>query len=82
MKRGKQNIVSFCSQWNEEKNNYDSLKMINDFLDYIGNNNLYINQIIRWTDNEIKALVEEKTYDKDFLCDLEGIENLIEENQQ
>lgn len=80
MKRGKQNIVSFCSQWNEEKNNYDSLKMINDFLDYIGNNNLYINQIIRWTDNEIKALVEEKTYDKDFLCDLEGIENLIEEN--
>lgn len=80
MKRGKQNIVSFCSQWNEEKNNYDSLKMINDFLDYIGNNNLYINQIIRWTDNEIKALVEEKTHDKDFLCDLEGIENLIEEN--
>lgn len=80
MKRGKQNIVSFCSQWDEEKKNYDSLKMINDFLDYIGNNNLYINQIIRWTDNEIKALVEEKTYDKDFLCDLEGIENLIEEN--
>jgi hypothetical protein len=80
MKRGKQNIVSFCSQWDEEKKNYDSLKMINDFLDYIGNNNLYINQIIRWTDSEIKALVEEKN--EDFVYDLEGIENLIKENQQ
>lgn len=75
MKRGKQNIVSFRSQWDEEKNNYDSLKMINDFLDYIGNNNLYINQIIRWTDWEIKALVEEKN--EDFVYDLEVIENLI-----
>ena len=82
MKRGKQLLITFNSKWNENEQKYDTLKMVEDLLDYVGKNNLYINQIIRWTDCEIKALVEETINHEDFLYDFEGIGNLIKENKQ
>ena len=72
--KGKQDVITFNVKWDEHKKIYDNMKMINDFLDYVGDNNLYINQIIRWNDTQIVALVEEKDF-KDI--SLEGIENLI-----
>jgi hypothetical protein len=72
--KGKQYVITFNVKWDEHKKIYDNVKMINDFLDYVGDNNLYINQIIRWNDTQIVALVEEKDF-KDI--SLEGIENLI-----
>ena len=72
--KGKQAVITFNVKWDEHKMSYDNVKMINDFLDYVGDNNLYINQIIRWNDTQIVALVEEKDF-KDI--SLEGIENLI-----
>lgn len=72
--KGKQDVITFNVKWDEHKKIYDNVKMINDFLDYVGDNNLYINQIIRWNDTQIVALVEEKDF-KDI--SLEGIENLI-----
>ena len=58
--KGKQDVITFNVKWDEHKKIYDNVKMINDFLDYVGDNNLYINQIIRWNDTQIVALVEER----------------------
>ena len=55
-----QTIITFSSKWDEEKQKYNQESMIEDFLKYIGDNNLFIQQIIRWNEFNITALVYKK----------------------
>ena len=75
----KQDIVTFHFQWDEKNKRYNQEAMLEQFFKHIGENKLYINQIIRWNDFEIIALVEKKDIDSEenLDVDLTGIEGLI-----